>query len=143
MISGRGTLLLIALALLTASCSQGPPTTDEGGWPLAFHRTGGIAGFDKRLAIEGDGTAVWQDGDERMEFQVGEETLVALQTLLEAADFRELPDATPVPPGGADFFFYSITYAGHTIRFHDQAVPAGIEPLLNLINEILASRVET
>lgn len=141
--SVRSALVLTLITFLIASCGPGPTVTEEGGWPLVFQRTGGIAGFDHRLTIGGDGTALWQDGEERLEFQVGEETRTALQAVLEAADFRQLSVVTPEPPVGADLFFYSITYDGMTVSFHDEAVPAGIEPVLNLINGIIASRVGT
>lgn len=134
-------LLLATFALCLPACAnQTPPTTVEGDWPLIFTRSGGFAGLDQQLIVHADGRAIWRDGAEQQELQVAQNTLISLQALLEAAPFEDLPRTSAAPPGSADLFSYSITYAGRTIEFQDEAVPAGVEPVLRLINEIAARR---
>ena len=38
---------------------------------------------------------------------------------------------------GADLFDYRLTYAGHTVHIVDTAVPEGMQPILDTLNQLI------
>jgi len=121
-------------ALVVAGCARAEAEPE----PVTFRRTGGLAGVTLELAIDADGRAVLTEDGRTSEFDVAPERLEALYEALERVDFGAL---TPPPGGGPgrDLFEYRITYRGQTVTARDTQVPAGLEPVLAALNDILAA----
>jgi hypothetical protein len=125
-------LMLIALAAILMGCSANPETT-----LLEYQRTGGIAGIDDRLVIDSTGKAALTRKDQEFSFSLSADELKALQNELVAANFGQLADDyTPGQPG-ADLFDYRLTYDGHTVHMVDTAVPEAMQPILDMLYQLI------
>ena len=72
------------------------------------------------------------------EFRVDGDTLQRLRSLLEETRFEGLrAEYLPTRPG-ADLFEYVLIYEGRRVRTMDTAVPAALQPLIQLLNGLLA-----
>lgn len=128
-------LLLAALAGLWAGCTPGASP----GPLLEYSRSGGIAGFDDHLVVESSGKAVLTRRTARSEFTVDPAMLSQLQATAEQADFAKLRgEHLPARPG-ADLFEYVLIYKGNRVRTMDTAVPESLQPLLQLLNQVVES----
>jgi heat shock protein HslJ len=106
---------------------------------IEFTRTGGFAGFNDHLVISSEGTAIVTRKETTRQVQVPELTMRKLTAHLSAADFRSLKDEYPAPQEGADYFTYTLTYDGKTVKTEDTGIPPILVPVINVLNEIIES----
>lgn len=89
---------------------------------IEFERTGGFMGLVMNATFDTD--------------ELPEEDVKALQELLDAAKFFELPAILPPPPAsaGADNFQYTVSVEledlVHTVKLGDMSAPSAMQPLL-------------
>ena len=103
-------------------------------------RTGGFLGLDDYMTIDQEGNAILKRRDTQTEFKLDGDTMNRLETSLTDAKFTKLKkDYLPSRQGG-DLIEYTITYSGHTVRMMDTTVPETIQPILNLLNQIVENR---
>lgn len=125
-------VMLIALAVFLVGCATNPATN-----LLEYQRSGGIAGMEDRLVIDSAGKATLTRKDQEVSFSLSADEIKAIQDELEAANFSGLDaEYLPAQPG-ADLFNYRMTYGGHTVRMVDTAVPEGMQPVMDRLNQLI------
>ncbi len=135
-------LLLVGLLLSVAACAAPrPPSTSAPAGslstPIVFTRTGGFAGFDDRVVVTSDGAyTVNRRGQAAISGQLTPAKQAALAAVLAASGLFEADHRFETP--GADQFTYSITYNGHTVLAVDGAIPASVQPLIDLLAALIA-----
>lgn len=143
----HGTLtLLITIVSLAGGCQAATPAQGATPSPVAqpsevlveYRRSGGLIGADDRLVIRLNGLTTRATRGGRQEFTLPEATLAQLTAALERADFPALRERYEPKSDGADRFGYTVIYQGKTVRATDDAVPATLQPALQLLNGILA-----
>ncbi len=133
--------LVVALAVVVAGCliscapQQKAPSAGMGS--IEYRRSGGIAGFDDHLSIDGTGKATLTRRSARSEFVVDRATLDQLYALFDKAQFSKLGKEYLPSGKGADLFQYEVAYNGHTVRTADTAVPPALQPILDSLNQIV------
>lgn len=75
--------------------------------------------------------------------QVDDETLTALQVMLEAAGFQSLPATLRAAEPGADRFIYELSYQGHRVTMDEAAVPPRLAALLELLDQIARQTLDS
>jgi hypothetical protein len=114
-----------------------PPGPDE---PLIeYHRQGGFAGLDDRLIIQDQESATLVQGSDEFHLELEPGMVDELVAQLESIGFSSLQSEYLPKDTGADLIEYELTYKGHTVRTMDTAVPNSLQPILNLLNEIIQS----
>ena len=106
---------------------------------IEYHRSGGIQGLDDHLVIYDDGTAALTRKGARSEFTVEDAVMEELRSLLKEMKFRKLRKEYLPARGGADLFEYMITHDDHTVRTKDMAIPEGLMPLIDLLDQIIST----
>lgn len=126
---------MIALfVFLAAGCAATNPQVST---LVEYRRSGGIRGLDDHLIIGTDGEATLIRRAARFEFTVGSDTLDQLRTVLNAADFPNLRREYLPERQGADLFEYTLNYGGRTVRTKDFAIPEVLQPLIELLNQLV------
>jgi hypothetical protein len=101
---------------------------------IEYRRSGGIAGREDRLVVLSDGTVRrTRRGAAAADYRVGADTLAELRALLDRIDFRRMRAEYLPPRQGADLFEYVLIYRDRRIRTMDTAVPAELQPLIQLL----------
>lgn len=129
---------LLACLLIAGGSFAGCAVAAKPGVLIEYHRSGGFAGLDERLAVTPDGKATLTRGGRTLTFDLTPEALRDLQRIFEEAAFptlrsRYLPDRK-----GNDLFEYVITCRGHTVRTMDTAVPESLQPVIQALNQLVA-----
>ena len=115
--------------------------TKARGLLVAYHRSGGIAGFDDQLSVWRSGLAAHtaRNGVVRV-FRLSAEELAELADALAAADFPSLkPKYLPKFPV-SDGFTYTLTHVGKTVVTADGAVPPALVTPIGVLGRLLAPR---
>lgn len=98
---------------------------------IRFERTGGFVGMRMTAILDTDS----MPPDEARN----------LHEVVNSAGFFELPEFSPAPKRGADYFQYKLTVETegrqHTIEMSDESVPGALRPLLELLMD--AARKKT
>ena len=126
-------LALYLIAGCASMSSQAPALVE-------FHRSGGIAGFDDRLVIRADGSAELSRRQTAVDVTLAPDTLERLRTLLGEIPVEKLRAEYVPPRGGADLFEYTLSFRGKSIRCVDTAIPAELQPLVQLLNGVASRR---
>jgi hypothetical protein len=133
----RGFLFLIGLTLI--GFLYGCSAPEFSGALIEYHRIGGFAGFNDRLVIETNGKAVLTRKTDRVEFILPQVTLDRLIAAFGKAEFNKLGrEYLPVRKGN-DLIEYTLIYKGQTVHTMDTAVPEVLQPVLEILNQIIAS----
>ncbi len=127
--------VIIALAIMAAGCVAYP----EAVVLVDYQRTGGIGGFNDHLVIYSNGNATVSRTTGTVQFTMTSSEIRNLQGLFEAANFSSLNASYPAPSPGADYFQYSITYHGKTVTTEDTGVPDDLVPIINVLDQIIAT----
>jgi hypothetical protein len=123
-------ILVLATCTPAAMPQEAPPLVE-------LHRTGGIAGVDDRVAVYSDDTArVSRRGMEETRVRVSAEEMSRLRSLLAEVDIRMF-DSEYEPGSGADYFVYTLTYRGRTLRADDMSLPGELIPIVDLLSGLL------
>jgi hypothetical protein len=140
-------MLLVLLALGVACGSVQQPAGQTVGM-ITYSVSGGIAGWQRTLTIEPDGTAVIQvvrgPSPGTSQHQVDATVLRRLQDLVRDPDFAALQKEYLPSPGGADMqdYMVSVEVDGRTITTmtRDGAnAPPILRDVLGILNQILAA----
>jgi hypothetical protein len=136
-----GVRLLIApvlLMLVLAGCgggSGGGSTTSDGGVLVRYERRGGLAYSDVVVTVREDGRAVRTSSGVRVRrtpLTLTSDQLARLRQALRDADFAHLRSSgAPTPTDGYE---YTLTAAGHTVRFPQGDVPTPLVPAIALLD---------
>lgn len=132
-----GLIRALLLALSTAGCAQ---MRTQATTLIEFQRSGGIAGREDRVRVMSDGTAQLSRRGVAADFQVAPDTLTELRALIERVDFRAMRDEYLPARQGADLYEYVLTCKGRRIRTMDTAVPAELQPLVQLLGGLANRR---
>lgn len=126
-------VMVAVLAVFLAGCTANPAATTL----LEYQRTGGIAGLDDRLVIDSAGKAALTRKDQEFSFTLSADELKAIEDGLAAVKFSQLEEEYLPANQGADLFDYQLTYGGYTVHLVDTAVPEGMLPVLELLNQLM------
>ena len=144
-------VVLVTAASLAAASAQAaapPPASDAASAPsvtkgrgllVAYHRSGGFAGFDDELSVSRSGLAFHRarNGVVRV-FWLSPAELTELADALAAADFPSLkPKYLPKFPV-SDGFTYTLTHVGKTVVTADGAVPPALAAPIAVLDRLLA-----
>ncbi|MFQ6061623.1 MAG: protealysin inhibitor emfourin [Methanosarcinales archaeon] len=98
---------------------------------ISFERTGGFTGMRMTAIFDTD--------------SMPPEEARHLREMVNSAGFFELPEFSPAPKRGADYFQYKLTVETegrmHTIEMSEEAVPGALRPLLEWLMD--AARKKT
>ncbi len=103
-----------------------------------YTRTEGNAAFGDRLVIFDNGQAVYSLRIAKGEFTLPEDRLSEMKRLLSAADFPSLASSYPAPSPGADYFSYTITHDGKTVKTEDGGIPDQLKAVISRLDAILS-----
>lgn len=134
-----GSPLLLVTSLLLAGWLTGCTRAASSGARIEYRRSGGFAGLDDHLVIQEDGKAILTRKTGRSGFVVDDATMTRLRVLFDQAEFSKLRREHLPRRKGSDLFEYVITHKGHTVRTMDTAVPESLQPILEVLNQIVES----
>ena len=125
-------LALQAVGLSTAGCAK---MTSQATTLIEYHRSGGIAGREDHVVVMSDGTARLsrRGGGVTADFRIAPDTLIELRALIERVDFRAMRGEYLPARRGADLYEYVVICKDRRIRLMDTAIPAELQPLLQLL----------
>lgn len=106
---------------------------------VEYRRTGGFAAFADHLVIETNRTSTLTRHDQTSEFIVNQSLYNELITALNDADFTSLTGEYKPADTCCDLIEYTITYGDHTVQTMDTAIPNSLQPVIELLNQIIAS----
>lgn len=107
---------------------------------VEYRRSGGIAGREDRLVVHVDGSARCYRRGTPTAFTVSGDTLAQLRQLLQGIRFDTLQAEYLPPRPGADLFEYVVVYGNRRIRTMDTAVPPELQPLLQVLSDLVNRR---
>ena len=130
-------MILVTGLLVAAGCgsddgggsqAEARPATLSG--ELRYVRDGGFAGDHDELVISPSGHArlTRQRGCDAS-FKLSKQELVGLAHTVAGAKLNKLEPTSTSPKPVPDAFQYTVSYAGHTVRTDDAAMPDSLAPL--------------
>lgn len=104
-----------------------------------YHVTGGFIGIDEHLVVRASGEAVLtSDRSPSGTRDLSDDELAALNRVLEASDFANIP-ADTIDPNVADAFVYQVTYQGRTVVTSDgYLTPPELQEIIDQLRQIVA-----
>ncbi len=139
---GLISFLILAAIILNAGCiserviDDKKPTAPD--LLVEYRRTGGIAGFNDHLVIFSNGQSAYERRDRSGVFSLNGDDLAKLKSSLDAANFSALSPEYPAPSPGADYFSYTITYQGKTVKTETGGVPPPLSPVIGQLDYLLS-----
>ncbi len=133
-LSAMAIATLLLWLVLVFGCTGATP---QGFRQLEFSRSGGIAGLDDQLTISADGTARLRRRAIRQELDIEPDVMDRLVKTLQDVPFGDLRREYLPPRAGADLIEYMIKVDGHTVRTEDTAIPESLQPLIDLLVQIV------
>jgi hypothetical protein len=101
-----------------------------------YHRSGGFAGVQDRLSVQPDGRVSRRTRSGECASTLSAQELGDLRAALDQAGFASLQSSPR--PSGNDFFHYTVTYQGRTVRTYDTVVPPSLKPALTRLNALVS-----
>lgn len=131
---------LLVLSFIVASICGCAAVNSQAPALIEYQRSGGIAGREDRLVVHTDGSARLYRRGAVSDFRLNGDTLAQLRSLLQTIKFDGLrPEYVPSRTRpGADLFEYVVVYGNRRVRAVDTAVPSELEPLIQLLNGLVA-----
>lgn len=105
---------------------------------VEYSRTGGIAGFNDKLKIDSSGHVTLAQRTANFQFNLTTDELNQLQVSFRDANFVSIPENSLPKQLVPDEFSYTVTYANHTVKTSDTAMPAKLQPVIKALNGIIA-----
>ena len=127
-------VMLLCFVSLLSACGGSRSETAL----VEYHRSGGFAGIDDHLVVYPDGRATLTRKGVQAESQLSSDDLSSLDSVFTAAGFTSL-NRQYLPSGGADLIEYTITYQGHTVQAVDTAIPPELQPVLQVLDQLIES----
>ncbi len=145
-LSISGLLVLLVIALICAGCTSEPSVPQKPANPPAvmvdYTRTGGIAGFSDHVVVFENGDVIFSTKDHTGGFSLDANKLEDLEQAFKNARFTELNTTYPAPVAGADYFYYQITYRGHTVNTETTGIPDTLTDIINRMDSLTGVRQE-
>jgi hypothetical protein len=145
-ISLGGLVVLLVIALMCAGCTSEPSVPQKPSHPPAvmvdYTRTGGIAGFNDHIVVFENGDVIYSTRDRTGGFSLDAQKLHDLEQAFKNAHFTELNSTYPAPAAGADYFYYQITYGGHTVNTETTGVPETLTDIINRMDSLTGDRIQ-
>jgi hypothetical protein len=140
-IGKRLTVFVVFVLLLVLSCGcinvKTPPVTRQA--PPAifvdYQRTGGTEDLNDRLVIFDNGVAAISRKTVTREITLNQTELVRLTGFFDLAQFSMLENNYTASRGSASYVQYSVSYRGKTVKTEDSAIPPGLVPVINDLND--------
>ncbi|WOF16752.1 hypothetical protein F1737_08640 [Methanoplanus sp. FWC-SCC4] len=138
-------LVLVFVSLFSAGCTgengsqdiNGESSDNPGGLLVEYHRTGGFAGFNDRVLLFENKTAIIYKNGVETSVLVDDETLLNIRTIIDSEKFMALEDEYKPESQGYDLFFYEVSAKGKTVSAQDGAVPEILSQLIEEMNGIM------
>ncbi len=115
-----------------------PTSASSSATLIEYSRTGGFAGFDDKLKIDASGHATLARRTANTEFNLTTDELNQLQVALRDASFASIPEDSVPKQLAPDEFSYTVTYANHTVKTSDTAMPSKLQPVIQALNAVIA-----
>src|SRR6478736_7685879 len=122
-------ITVLAVALLMLVSGAGRASAAVLGGAIDYSKSGGIAGIDESMKIDRSG----RGRIEKRTFWLSAREGPRLAAAIRRADLAHT--RSPKSAGCCDFFFYSIRYRGHVVRWDDsaRALPDRISDLQTML----------
>lgn len=104
---------------------------------IEYSWSGGIAGIIGRLTIDANGRVTLTQRGTTSEFNLTGDELNQLQSSLRDTNFTSIPENSLPKQLVPDEFSYTLTYANHTVKTSDTAMPKQLQPVIKLLNAII------
>jgi hypothetical protein len=101
-----------------------------------YTRTGGIAGVSDHIVVFENGDVIYSTNDHTGGFTLDAEKLHELELAFTNAHFTGLNSSYPAPAAGADYFYYQVTYRGHTINTETTGVPDTLTDIISRMDSL-------
>jgi hypothetical protein len=124
----------LSIGLWLSACSSA-----TNAW-LEYQRSGGFLGLDDRLTIQANGEAELTRHGQVQAFALNADQLAELQANLDEASFSTLQANYMPTATGGDRIEYVVRVSGKSVKTADGAVPAALQPLLKVLNQIVESQ---
>jgi hypothetical protein len=125
-------IFVLLLVIIVGACATSTGTT-----VVDYRRMGGFVGLDDHLSIDANRQAQLARRTTRVAFILPADQFEHLKTAFASANFPSLRAEYMPASGGADIIEYVITYNGHMVRTADTAIPESLQPILDLLNQII------
>jgi hypothetical protein len=128
--------LLIALMTLVASCGGGKDAPPHA--LVVYEQSGGIAGFDDRLVIQGSGQANLEPlagAGGSKSFRLSRDAMTHLELMLRRAGFDALR-SNYRSRDVVDEIHYRITYGDRAVDADETVLPDQLRPLVHFLGEM-------
>jgi hypothetical protein len=124
-----------ACAATWAVCGCSSAATLSG--PLAYSRSGGIAGVVEHLTIQRSGSARVSKGVKAHShsFKLSSRERARVDKAVKAAHLKTVK--VPKHSIPADAFVFTISYAGRKLRFADSATPKALQGLVSVLGDLV------
>lgn len=99
---------------------------------IQFAAEGGFTGQMRSISITDDGSTQVEVSGRQRQGQLAPATVDAIRDALDASGLFE-QDRIDESPSGADLQRYELTYRGATVVVFDTAVPAELQPAIDLL----------
>ena len=134
--------LAILMTCAFAGCLGGKaPTASQESAPVIlvdYTRSGGVEEADDRLVIFDNGAAIVVTRNVSRSVTLNSTELERISAVFDQAKFPELQDNYPSHHGKSGLYQYSISYSGKTVTLDESSYPAGIDPILRELNQIVS-----
>jgi hypothetical protein len=114
------------------ACSAATPSS-----PIEFRRSGGFAGFNDVMNIDANGHGTLTRRTGKFEFDLTADERNRLANTLRDAGFASIPEDSTRKPLVPDEIAYVIVYQNHTVNTSDTAIPAKLQPVIVMFNELV------
>lgn len=134
-------LIAVPLAVTAYMLFQVSPlaSASANGVLVEYQQTGGIVGIDDMIVVFLDGRAsVTRSGRMTTTFIRGD-SFERLAQRLEQSKFHTLNSTYSPAVDCCDLITYRITYKGQAVWMTDTAIPGELQPVIDILNEIMAS----
>lgn len=140
--AGLSLILAILLCCASAGCIGGrAPAASQEPAPVIlvdYSRSGGEEGVDDRLVIFDNGAAIVVTRNVSRSITLNATEIERISAVFDQAKFTELQENYPSHRGGKGLFQYSISFRGKTVTLEESSYPAGIDPILGELNQIVS-----
>jgi hypothetical protein len=125
-------IVVLLLVMIVGACATITGTT-----MVDYRRSGGFVGLDDHLSIDANRQAQLTRRTTRAAFTLPADQFKQLNAVFASANFTSLRAEYMPSLGGADRIEYVITYNGHMVQTADTAIPESLQPVLDLLNQII------
>lgn len=134
---GRALVVALTVGALAPAPAFGYRATAGHRMLVDYIRDGGLAGRTDHLVVTEDGHARLTTYFGTRRGRLDRATRTRLVQALRRAGFAHLKPIYEPPPGTADYFTYTVSHNGHTVRTADGVVPPRLQPVINILDGVI------